>query len=90
MSKTPARALTMHRTVIRPVDRTAFLERLRAKERHYQAAGCRFWVFEELSLPGAFVEFCEADDAKTLTAAHAVAPEPILDPSRINSRVELS
>ncbi len=80
----------MHRTVIRPVDRKAFLERLRTKERHYTAAGCRFWVFEEEALPGAFVEFCEADDARTLAAAHASAPDLILDPSRIYTQVELS
>ena len=90
MSRKPTRALTMHRTVIRPVDRKAFFERLRSKQRHYEAAGCRYWVFEEEALPGAFVEFCEADDSKTLSAAHASAPDPILDPSRIYTIVELS
>lgn len=84
------RSLTIHRTVVPPNDRLKFFERLREKEAHYRAAGCRFWAFEELSLPGAFVEFCEADDAPTLTAAHAAAPNPILDPARIYSLVELS
>jgi hypothetical protein len=45
-------SLTIHRTLVRPVDRPKFLERLRAKEQHYTAAGCRFWVFEEAALPG--------------------------------------
>jgi hypothetical protein len=84
------RSLTIHRTVVPPGDRPRFFERLRAKEAHYVAAGCRFWVFEEHALPGAFVEFCEAADIATLTAAHAAAPDPILDPARIYSIVELS
>lgn len=84
------RALTMHRTVVPPADRERFLERMRAKEAHYTAAGCRFWVFEEAALTGAFIEFCEANDARTLTAAHAAAPERILDPARIYQIVELT
>ena len=84
------RSLTIHRTVVPPADRAKFLERLRAKESHYQAAGCRFWAFEELALAGAFVEFAEADDAEILAAAHASAPERILDPSRVYTLVELS
>jgi hypothetical protein len=83
-----SRSLTMHRTVVTPADRDRFFARLRAKEAHYLAAGCRYWVFEEESLPGAFVEFFEANDAKTLTAAHAAAPERLLDPARIYSLVE--
>lgn len=84
------RSLTMHRTVVPPVDRAKFLERLRAKEAHYLAAGCRFWAFEEKALAGAFVEFAEADSAEILSAAHRSASEPILDPSRIYTIVELS
>ena len=84
------RALTMHRTVVPPNDRAKFFERLRAKEAHYTSAGCRFWVFEEQALAGAFVEFTEADSAPILSAAHASAPERILDPSRIYTIVELS
>ena len=84
------RSLTIHRTVVPPVDRAKFLERLRAKESHYLAMGCQFWAFEEQSLAGAFVEFCEADSAQALTAAHAAAPDPILDPARIYTIVELS
>jgi hypothetical protein len=85
-----ARSLTIHRTVVTPTDRARWLDRVRAREAHFAGAGCRYWVFEEQSLPGAFVEFCEANDAKTLQAAHAAAPDPVLDPTRIYSIVELA
>ena len=84
------RVLTIHRIVVPPTDRSKYFERLRAKEAHYTAMGCRFWAFEEHALPGAFVEFCEADSATALTAAHAAAPERVHDPGRIYSQVELS
>lgn len=85
-----ARALTIQRATVAMHERAAYLARLKAKHEHYSAAGCRFWVFEEASLPGAFVEFTEADDSHTLAAAHASAPEPPRDPARIYSQVELS
>lgn len=81
--------LTLQRKVVTPPERAKYFERLRAKLAHYTAAGCRFWVFEEAALPGAFVEFYEAKDAATLAAAHASAPEQILNPSRVYSEVEL-
>lgn len=83
------RVLTIHRTVVPPADRAKYFERLLAKQQHYMGMGCRFWAFEEQSLPGAFVEFCEADNAQALTAAHAAAPERVHDPARIYSQVEL-
>jgi hypothetical protein len=46
-------------------------------------------VFEETSLPGAFVEFTEADSEETLSAAHANAPHKTLDPTRVYQEVEL-
>ena len=52
-------------------------------------ANCTFSAFEEDGLPGAFLEFFEAPDSQTLTAAHAAAPEPIVDPRRIYKLVEL-
>jgi hypothetical protein len=42
-----------------------------------------------VSLPGAFLEFFEADDATTLARAHAGAPDPVLDPNRVYTEVEL-
>jgi hypothetical protein len=84
------RALSMHRTVVPPGDRAKFLERVKAREAHYTAAGCNFWLFEESALSGAFIEFSEAPDAATLKAAHATAVEPPLDPARIYVRVEVT
>ena len=83
------KALSIHRTVVPPADRPKYLERLRVKEAHYHGMGCRFWVFEEHALAGAFVEFCEADSAAALSAAHAASPEPVRDPSRIYTQMEL-
>jgi hypothetical protein len=79
----------MQRTVVPPGDRTRFLERTRAREAHYTASGCQYWVFEEAALPGAFIEFTEAPSAEALRAAHASAAEPPLDPARIYTIVEL-
>lgn len=84
------RALTIHRTAVPPTDRARYLERVRAREAHYKSMGVRYWVFVEHALAGAFVEFCEADSPAELAAAHAAAPEPPRDPSRIYTQLELS
>ena len=84
------RALSMQRTVVTPGDRDKFFERMRSREAHCKASGCRFWVFEEVALAGAFIAFTEAPDVATLRRANAAAAEPPLDPSRIYSLVELS
>jgi hypothetical protein len=83
------RALTIQRTLVTPPDRDKFHEKLKRKQAHYASAKCRFWAFEEASLPGAFLEFFEADDAATLAKAHASAPDPVLDPNRVYTEVEL-
>ncbi|MES2179568.1 MAG: hypothetical protein V4550_17040 [Gemmatimonadota bacterium] len=83
------RCLTIQRTLVTPPDRVKFAERLVRKREYYAQCGCRYWVFEETGLRGAFLEFCEAPDAATLTRAHASAPERVLDPSRIYHEVEL-
>lgn len=83
------RALTIQRTLVTPNDRERFHDRLKRKQEYYASAKCRFWAFEEASLPGAFLEFFEADDAATLARAHAAAPEPVLDPNRVYREVEL-
>lgn len=84
------RALTIHRTLVPSADRDKYVERLRVKLAHFTGSGCRFWVFEEQAIPGAFVEFVEAPDAATLTAAHAASPDKLLDPARIYVSLELS
>ena len=83
------RCLSVQRTLVTPPDREKFAERLERKYAHYSQAGCRYTVFEETRLPGAFLEFFEAPDAKTLAKAHASAPERVLDPARIYHEVEL-
>ena len=84
-----ARALTIQRTLVTPPDRDKFHEKLKRKQAYYASAKCRFWAFEEASLPGAFLEFFEADDPATLAKAHAAAPDPVLDPNRVYTEVEL-
>jgi hypothetical protein len=83
------RSLSIKRSIVPLSERTRYLERLKARHAHYMKAKCEFWVFEEAALTGAFIEFVEAGDATTLEAAHAGAPEPVLDPARIYTEVEL-
>ena len=83
------RALTLQRTLVPKADRDKYFERIRRKLDHYTAAKCRFWVFEEASLPGAFIEFYEADDFECLSRAHAAAPDPVLDANRVYLHVEV-
>jgi hypothetical protein len=84
-----AKALTIQRTLVPKADREKYFERVRRKQSHYSAAKCRFWVFEEAALPGAFIEFYEADEPETLAKAHDAAPDRILDASRIYLQVEI-
>ena len=82
-------AMTVQRTTVPASERQRYFERLRASQSHYTAANCRFRVFEETGLPGAFIEFVEADDDTTLTVAHANAPHRVLDPARIYNETEI-
>ena len=84
-----ARALTLQRTLVPRADREKYFERIRRKYDHYTAAKCRFWVFEEASLPGAFIEFYEADEPEILLQAHAASPDPVLDSARVYLTVEI-
>jgi hypothetical protein len=85
-----ARALTIQRSIIPAADRAKHLERLRAKRDHYKARSCRFWVFEEAAVHGAFLEFVEADSAEQLTAAHAAATDAPIDATRVYIEVEIN
>ena len=84
------RAMTIQRSIIPAADRARQLQRLRAKRDHYRGMQCRYWVFEEAAVKGAFLEFVEADSAEALAAAHTAATDPPLDGSRIYLEVELS
>jgi hypothetical protein len=83
------RALTLQRSLVPKADREKYFERIQRKRDHYAAAKCRFWVFEEAGLPGAFIEFYEADDPEILAQAHAAAPDRVLDSGRIYLQVEI-
>lgn len=84
-----ARALTIHRATVPTAERARYFDRLRARRAHYAGANCRFLLFEEDGLAGAFVELIEADDLPTLAAAHASAPGALLAPVRIYQHVEI-
>ena len=83
------RRLTIQRTTVPNAEREKYFERLKVSKQHYTQANCRFWVFEESALPGAFVEFTEADDETSLSNAHATAPHRVLDPARIYHELEI-
>ena len=70
------RVLSISRTHVSAAEREAVLGRMRARQRHYRAARCNHWVFEDARAPGDFTEFAEAPDAETLAAAHASLPDP--------------
>jgi hypothetical protein len=84
-----ARALIMKRTIVPLPERARYMERLAKRKAYYVGVGCKFWVFEEAALNGAFIEFTEAPDRDTLQHALAEAPEQILDANRIYHEVAL-
>ncbi|MCC7053495.1 MAG: hypothetical protein IT355_09515 [Gemmatimonadaceae bacterium] len=84
-----ARALVMKRTIVPLPERAGYMDRLKRRKAYYAGAGCRFWVFEEAALNGAFIEFTEASDRETLRAAIAAAPDHVLDANRIYQEVPL-
>jgi hypothetical protein len=85
-----ARALVMKRTIVPLPDRARYLERLQKRKSYYARSGCKFWVFEEAALNGAFIEFTEAPDRDTLQAALADAPDVVLDANRIYQEIPLA
>lgn len=85
-----ARAISMRHTVVPLADRKEFRERARTARAHYAGLGCHYWLFEEASLPGAYVEFFEANDRDTLIHAHRGAPDPVRESARMYVEVELT
>ncbi|MFN2400570.1 MAG: hypothetical protein ABR543_18330 [Gemmatimonadaceae bacterium] len=85
------RTLTMQRTIIPAADRRKYIERLPQRRAYYEKAGCKFWVFEEIELAGAYIEFIEAANSDTLTEAleRSTDKSGPVDPSRIYQEVEL-
>jgi hypothetical protein len=84
------RAISMRHTVVTSAEKAEFRERARASLAHYSKKGCHYWLFEEATLPGAYVEFFEAGDRATLLKAHGDAPTPILESARLYVEVELN
>lgn len=84
-----ARTLAMHRVTVPTRDREKYLRQVSERARHYLEANCRFWVFEDSEMRGAFVEFVEADSADILLDAHKDAPGQILEPRPIYNKVEI-
>jgi hypothetical protein len=85
----PSRSLTIQRSIVPLSERKKYMHKLRARRAYYTNANCRFWVFEETDLAGAFIEFIEAEDPAVLARALAEAPESFVDASRIYQEVEL-
>jgi hypothetical protein len=84
------RAISMRHTIVPAGDKDEFRDRARRSRAHYAKAGCQYWLFEEASLPGAYVEFFEADGPDKLQRAHRDAPTPIVESARMYVEVELS
>ena len=92
---TVPRALTINRTIVPTPDRDRFFTRARALRTHFQSLGCEYWLFEDADVPGAYIEFAEAKDARTLSDAHAsvegvIPNSPLGARSREQSFAELS
>jgi hypothetical protein len=64
------RTLSIQRATVTASERDRYLAGLAERKSQYASAKCRFWVFEEIGLQGAFVEFTEADGEAALRAAH--------------------
>lgn len=71
-----ARALIMVRSKISQHERASYFGDLRRRRARMRAADCNFWVFEDPTDPGSFIEFTEARDAPTLAAAKSADEEP--------------
>lgn len=84
------RAISMQHTVVPSGERKEFRARARAMREHYADAGCRYWLYEEDALAGAYVEFYEASDKATLAKAHHARPDHALRGVRLYIEVELT
>ena len=85
-----ARVLSMRHTIVPAGDRGEFHERARRLRDHYAGRGCHYWLFEEASLPGAFLEFFEAGDARVLQQAHGGVDGSLDADARSYMEVDLS
>lgn len=63
------RVLTMAQHTLAANELADFYDIARRRRAYFEAAGCRYWVFEQRTAPGTFVEFAEGPDVDTLAAA---------------------
>lgn len=84
-----ARSLTLRRVTIPPQQRDRYYQQISERARHYAISDCRFWVFEDVEMPGVFIEFVEADDDVTLIAAQQAAPGQVVSQPSIYHKVEI-
>ena len=82
-------SMTIQRLIVPLHERDRYMERARERAAFYAARNWRFSVYAEADLPGAFMEFTEADDPQSLADAHAAAEQPPLDTERIYTKLEL-
>jgi hypothetical protein len=80
----------MRHTIVPAAERREFREQAARARAHYSRAGCNYWLFEESSLPGAYVEFFEARDAESLLRAHRESSNPATESARMYVEVDLS
>jgi hypothetical protein len=69
------RALTVERSKVSRHERDAYFAGLRDRRDRLEAAACNFWVYEDPSAPGLFIEFTEARDTDTLIAGRSAVFE---------------
>lgn len=76
------RAIIVRNTIVPSMERSVFLNKARRSRAHYSGADCKYWLFEDASLPGAYIEFFEAADEETLLSAYRSAPDPVVQAAR--------
>lgn len=84
------RAILMRHTIVPSGERDEFRTRARESRAHYAGAGCRYWLYEEDALPGAYVEFFEAADRETLVRAHRASRDAVHQTARQYIEVDLT
>jgi hypothetical protein len=83
------RTLTIQRSTVTSTEREKYLTGLSERKSRYAQANCKFWVFEEIGLPGAFVEFTEADSPDSIRTAHETISDSVTTP-RIYQELEIA
>lgn len=68
------RVLAMTQRTLDAAELSDFYDTVRLRKVYFEAAGCRYWIFEQRTAPGTFLEFAEAPDADTLAKALRAQP----------------